>query len=416
SRHPEASMRLLERLQDGLAQTQAQGLQRRRRITGGPCGARQALLADDGLPSRSMLNFSSNDYLGLAGHPALATALGEGASTFGAGSGGSHLVLGHSQAHARLEHTLAAWFQPHIPQARALFLCSGYMANLAVLTALGTQDAAIFSEALNHASLIDGARLARASVHRFPHRDVAALDALLGDSSAPVKIIVSDTVFSMDGSLADVAGLLQLAEKHDAWLVLDDAHGFGILGAQGRGVLEHARLASERIVYIGTLSKAAGVSGAFVAAHETVIEHLVQTARSYIYTTAAPPAVAHALSRSLDIIGGEEGASRRQAVKQRIDQFRCGVAAMLARDMEAYLIDSPTAIQPLVLGSNARTMALARSLEDQGILVGAIRPPTVPAETARLRITLTAAHSNDDVEQLISALRSSLKETGRQVA
>lgn len=408
-------MRLLERLRHGLAKTQAQGLQRRRCVTDGPCGAWQALLANDGLSRRLMLNFSSNDYLGLAGHPALTAALAEGASTFGAGSGGSHLVLGHSQAHARLEHTLADWFQPHIPHARALFLCSGYMANLAVLTALGAQDSTIFSEALNHASLIDGARLARASVHRFPHRDLAALDALLAESTAPVRIIVSDTVFSMDGSLADVAGLLQLAERHDAWLVLDDAHGFGVLGEQGRGALEHAGLASDRIVYIGTLSKAAGVSGAFVAAHETVIDHLVQNARSYIYTTASPPAVAHALSRSLDIIGSEEGATRRQAMRQRIEQFRHGVVAMLSHDMNACLIDSSTAIQPLVLGSNARTMALARSLNDQDILVGAIRPPTVPADTARLRITLSAAHSSDDVEQLMSALRSSLKEPGRHI-
>ncbi len=409
-------MRLLERLRKGLSQTQAQGLQRRRRITDGPCAARQDLLHDDGTPSRSMLNFCSNDYLGLAGHPVVIEALRDGAARFGAGSGGSHLVLGHSQAHARVEDTLADWFQPYIPHARSLFLCSGYMANLAVLTTLGTQDAAIFSEALNHASLIDGARLARASVHRFAHRDLAALDTLLADSAAPVKLIVSDTVFSMDGSLADLAGLLRLAERHDAWLVLDDAHGFGVLGEQGRGALEHAGLVSDRIVYIGTLSKAAGVSGAFIAAHETVIEHLIQNARSYIYTTASPPAVAHALSCSLDIIGGLEGASRRQALKQRIEQFRHGVSALLARDTGTCLIDSPTAIQPLVLGGNARTMALAQSLDRQGILVGAIRPPTVPADTARLRITLTAAHGSDDVEALISALRGALNETGRQAA
>lgn len=409
-------MRLLERLQAGLAQTQAQGLQRRRRVTEGPCGARQHLLADDGMSTRRMLNFSSNDYLGLAGHPALVAALAEGAARYGAGSGGSHLVLGHSQAHARLEHTLSGWFQPHIPHARALFLCSGYMANLAVLTALCGRDAAIFSEALNHASLIDGARLARASVHRFPHRDLAALDALLAGSAAPVKLIASDTVFSMDGSLADMAGLLQLAERHDAWLVLDDAHGFGVLGEHGRGALEHAGLAGDRIVYIGTLSKAAGVSGAFVAAHETVIEHLVQNARSYIYTTASPPAVAHALSCSLDIIGGSEGVKRRQALAQRIEQFRHGVSALLANDTDASLIDSSTAIQPLVLGSNVRTMAFARRLDEQGILVGAIRPPTVPVDTARLRITLTAAHGSDDVEQLIAALRNTFDRTGRLAA
>lgn len=409
-------MRLLERLQQGLAQTRDQGLQRRRRLTDGPCGARQALHAGHGMPPRLMLNFSSNDYLGLAGHPALVKAMGEGASTFGAGSGGSHLVLGHSRAHDRLEQALAEWLRPHIPHAQALFLCSGYMANLAVLTTLGTQDAAIFSEALNHASLIDGARLARASVHRFPHRDLATLEALLAGSAAPVKIIVSDTVFSMDGSLADVAGLLQLAERHDAWLVLDDAHGFGVLGTQGRGALEHAGLASDRIVYVGTLSKAAGISGAFVAAHETVIDHLVQNARSYIYTTASPPAVAHALSCSLAIMGGEEGSSRRQVLAQRIEQFRHGVSALLAHDASACLLDSSTAIQPLVLGSNARTMAFAARLDEQGILVGAIRPPTVPLDTARLRITLTAAHSSEDVERLISALRGILAETGRQAA
>ncbi len=409
-------MRLLEQLHDGLAALQAQGLRRQRRTTASACAPRLTLSGETQGPARQVLNFSSNDYLGLASHAAVTAALGEGAARYGAGSGGSHLILGHSEAHARLEERLAHWQAPYIPDADALYFCSGYMANLAVLTALGSAQATIFSEELNHASLIDGARLARASVQRFAHRDLSALDALLTASSASVKIIASDTVFSMDGSLADTPALLALAERHDAWLVLDDAHGFGVLGRQGRGALEEAGLCSPRIVYVGTLSKAAGVSGAFVAAHQTVVEHLIQRARPYIYTTAAPPAIAHALLTSLDIIGSAEGHALRQRLQAHIAELRDGIGAAIPAGCNARLANSSTAIQPLIVGDNARVMALARQLDDRNILVGAIRPPTVPAGTGRLRITLGATHDSDDLECLIAALRTALREAPAQEA
>lgn len=401
-------MRLLETLHEGLVALEHQGLRRRRRVAGNACAPHQELIDPACGLRRHILNFCSNDYLGLADHAALADALTEGAAQYGTGSGGSHLILGHSHAHAQLEATLANWQAPYIPQADALYFCSGYMANLAVLGALGTAQASIFSEALNHASLIDGARLARANVHRFPHRDLDTLDALLSASTSSIKIIVSDAVFSMDGCVADAANLLELAHRHDAWLVLDDAHGFGVLGAHGRGVLEHAGLCSDRIIYIGTLGKAAGVSGAFVAAHETVVAHLVQHARSYIYTTAAPPALAQALMRSLDIIGSVEGQRLRTQLGTNIKQFREGMQALPLAEQGASLMDSQMPIQPLIVGSNAQVMAISGHLDARNIIVGAIRPPTVPLDTARLRITLCATHTPDDIDALIAALRESL--------
>ena len=279
--------------------------------------------------SRELLMFCSNDYLGLAAHPALADALAEGARLYGAGSGSSHLISGHSSAHAALERALAATVAPAIPDAEALFFCTGFMANLAVLTALGDADAVIFSEELNHASLIDGARLAKASVQRYAHCNVAQLDALLGACTARIKLIVTDAVFSMDGDVAPLDALLALAERHDAWLVVDDAHGFGVLGPQGRGTLAHFGLRSERLIMVGTLGKAAGVAGAFVAAHPTVIQYLIQAARAYIFTTAAPPAVAHALLQSLALMAGEEGEKRRANLVRLQAQLRAGVGAIL---------------------------------------------------------------------------------------
>lgn len=400
--------RLLERLQGEIAALDAQSMRRRRQIAETACAPRQTLTLHGASAPRTMLGFSSNDYLGLAVHPALAAAWAEGAALYGTGSGGSHLILGHSRAHAQLEERLADWMAPFIPEARSLFFCTGYMANLAVLSALGGAEAVIFSEALNHASLIDGARLAKARVERYPHRDVAALDAQLGACDAPVKLIVSDAVFSMDGCIAPVAELLALAERHDAWLVLDDAHGFGVLGATGRGVLEAVGLRSERLVLVGTLGKAAGVAGAFVAAHRTVVDYLVQRARPYIFTTAAPPAVAHALLASLSLIEGEEGDERRGRLQARISQLRQGLAEVLPRDGSAWLPPSPTAIQPLIVGDNARAMQTMALLDAQGLRVGAIRPPTVPAGTARLRIALSASHTEADVARLIDALGQAL--------
>ena len=387
-------MNLIDNVRFQLDELESRSLTRRRRTADTPCAPRQVV---DG---RDMLAFCSNDYLGLAAHPRVVEALREGAALYGAGSGASHLVSGHSRAHAQLEERLAAFEAPHLESARALYFCTGYMANLAVLTGLGsTPDAMIFSEALNHASLIDGARLARAGVTVYPHGDVAALEAKLAASDAPVKIVVTDSVFSMDGDLAPLPALLDLCECHGAWLVVDDAHGFGVLGDNGRGALEHFNLRSTNLVYIGTLGKAAGVSGAFIAAHEDVIELMIQRARPYIYTTAAAPALAHALLASVDIIEGDEGEKRRADLRARIAQLDDGLR--LERWQRPA---STTAIQPIIIGANDEAMAVAARLHEQGLWVPAIRPPTVAAGTARLRVTLSAAHTEQDVAQLTAAL------------
>lgn len=381
----------IDRKLDALA---AHSLVRRRRVTGGACAPRQLV---DG---RELLAFCSNDYLGLASHPLVVEALREGAALYGAGSGASHLVSGHGRAHHLLEERLAASMAPHLEQARALTLCSGYMANLAILTALGGEaDAMIFSEELNHASLIDGARLARAGVAVYPHGDVDALAARLAASGAATRIVVTDSVFSMDGNLAPLPDLLAVCERHGAWLVVDDAHGFGVLGATGRGALEHFGLRSPNLVYMGTLGKAAGVGGAFVAAHASVIEWMVQRARPYIYTTAGPPALAHALLASLDIIGGVEGERRRAHLAGLVRQLRESL------DFQRWtLASSGTAIQPVIIGSNDDALAASAALQEQGLWVPAIRPPTVAPGTARLRVTLSAAHGIDDVAHLAQAL------------
>lgn len=388
------SMDLIDSVNRQLAALDEASLIRRRRVADTRC---TPLLVVDG---RAMLAFCSNDYLGLAAHPRVVDALRAGAQLYGAGSGASHLISGHSRAHAILEERLAEFAAPHIEDARALYLSTGYMANLAVLTALGADsDAVIFSEALNHASLIDGARLAKAHVTVYPHGDVAALDALLGASSAPTKIVVTDAVFSMDGNLAPLPQLLTLCERHGAWLVVDDAHGFGVLGAQGRGALEHFGLRSPNIVYVGTLGKAAGVSGAFIAAHASVIELMIQRARPYIYTTAAPPALAHALLTSLDIITGDEGAALRSHLELLIAQLDTEL-----RLQRWQRVVSHTPIQPILIGPNDEALRIAAALHGRGLWVPAIRPPTVPQGTARLRVTLSAAHTHDEVAQLATAL------------
>jgi 8-amino-7-oxononanoate synthase len=381
----------IDRQLDTLAE---QSLTRRRRTADTACSPRQVV---DG---RAMLAFCSNDYLGLAAHPRVVAALREGAEIYGAGSGASHLVSGHSRAHALLEERLAAFAAPHLVDARALYFCTGYMANLAALTALGSHpDAMIFSEALNHASLIDGARLARAGVTVYPHGDAAALEAKLANSNATTKIVVTDSVFSMDGDLAPLPALLALCERYGAWLVVDDAHGFGVLGEHGRGALEHFGLRSPNLVYIGTLGKAAGVGGAFIAAHASVIELMIQRARPYIYTTAAAPALAHALLASLDIIDSAEGAERRAHLARLV--------ALLDGELRLerwQRLASHTAIQPIVIGANIETLRVAGRLHEQGLWVPAIRPPTVAPGTARLRVTLCASHTEDDVAQLAAAL------------
>lgn len=378
---------LLDSLKAELAELDAQSLRRVRRSLDTPCGPHARV---DG---RDMLAFCSNDYLGLAGEPELADALKAGAERWGCGSGASHLVSGHYTVHDELERRLAAF----VGCERALYLSTGFMANSGVIPALVGRGDAIFADRLNHASLVDGALLSRADLHRYPHADVAALERALAASHAKRKLIVTDSVFSMDGDVAPLADLLALAERFDAWLMVDDAHGFGVLGPEGRGALREAGLDSWRLVYIGTLGKAAGVSGAFVAGQSDAIEWLMQKARTYIFTTGAPPALATALLKSLDLI--EHGADRRRHLAALIAQLRTELK--LARWQ---LMPSRTPIQPVVIGDNAETVAVARALWDDGLWVPAIRPPTVPQGSARLRISLTAAHTARDVERLVAAL------------
>jgi 8-amino-7-oxononanoate synthase len=387
-------MDMIAKLNALLKDLDERSLTRRRRVVETPCAPRLTV------GGRPLLAFCSNDYLGLANHPRMIAALREGVQLYGVGSGGSHLISGHGRAHALLEDRLAEFVSPHLESARALYFSSGYMANMAVLTALGS-DAGfdIFSESLNHASLIDGARLARASVKVYPHADLATLASQLAASTAGTKIVATDSVFSMDGDLAPLPALLALCEQHGAWLVVDDAHGFGTLGEHGRGALEHFALRSPNLVYVGTLSKAAGVGGAFVAAHESVIEMMIQRARPYIYTTAAPPALAHTLLTSLDIIGSGEGAELRARLQMLIAQLDA------ALDLQRWQrVASNTAIQPVIIGANEETLRVSAGLYGRGLWVPAIRPPTVPAGTARLRVTLSATHTRDDVAQLASAL------------
>jgi 8-amino-7-oxononanoate synthase len=377
-------------LERGLAEHAADGLARTRRILESPQGSRVRV------GERVLLAFASNDYLGLANARAIVDAAREGAARFGVGAGASHLIVGHAAPHAALEDELAAFIRP-CANARALTFSSGYLANLAILCTLATRGDAVFADRLNHASLTDAAVLSRAKLHRYPHGDLAALEKALCASSARRRFIVTDAVFSMDGDIGPLPQLLDLAERHDAWLVVDDAHGFGVTG-DGRGTLAHFSLRSERIVYMATLGKAAGVAGAFVAAHPTVIETLVQKARSYIYTTAAPPLLAVALRAALRSI--RDDADRRAHLHQLIASFR-----RAASNLPWPLLPSSTPIQPLVIGDARKAVAVSDALHARGVLVPAIRPPTVPSGTARLRVSLSASHSLADVTELTHALQ-----------
>lgn len=383
---------LEQRLSKELAAIESAGLTRRRRMLESSCGR---LVTVDG---KKLLNFASNDYLGLAGNPEISQALAAGATQWGAGSGASHLVSGHLAPHEALEKEIAAF--TGFP--RALTFSTGYLANLAVTPTLAGRGDAVFADKLNHASLIDAMQQAKANgaeVQRYPHNDMAALEKMLVASTAAHKIIVSDSVFSMDGDLAPLPLLYALAEQYDAWLVIDDAHGFGVLGEQGKGSLAHFNLPSaRRILLMGTLGKAAGVGGAFVAGSEIAIEYLLQKGRSYIFTTAQPPAIACALSKSLQLI--ENGAALRAKLNARIGQLHDELASLPLR-----LLPSITAIQPLIVGANEATLALSKALWERGLWVPAIRPPTVPKGTARLRISLSAAHTAEDIETLSNALK-----------
>jgi 8-amino-7-oxononanoate synthase len=374
-------------LADELAELDRRGLRRQRRVLQTPQSARVRV---DG---RDYIAFCSNDYLGLASHPRLIEAAREGAARYGVGAGASHLILGHATPHHELEHRLAAF----VSLPRALLFSTGYLANIGAVTALVGREDAVFADRLNHASLNDAVLLSRAAFKRYPHFDLAALERLLAGSTARRRLIVTDAVFSMDGDIAPVPELVALAERHDAWLLVDDAHGFGMLGREGRGVLAHFEVHSPRVIYMATLGKAAGVSGAFVAGEAEVVETLVQRARPYIYTTATPPLLAHALLESLELIRREEW--RRDRLRELVRHLRARLQTRRWR-----LEPSKTAIQPLILGANAEAVAVAEALARGGLLVPAIRPPTVPKGTARLRISLSAAHSEDDVERLAAAL------------
>ncbi|MFZ2854172.1 MAG: 8-amino-7-oxononanoate synthase, partial [Rhodocyclaceae bacterium] len=318
-----------------------------------------------------------------------------GARRWGVGSGASHLVSGHQTPHEALEQKLAAF----TGFARALLFSTGYMANLGIVPALVGRGDAVFADKLNHASLIDAVQLSRADSQRYAHGDLAALERLLAASGARRKLILTDAVFSMDGDLAPLPGLLALAERFDAWLVVDDAHGFGVLGPQGRGSLAHFGLpAAERIIYMGTLGKAAGAAGAFVAAHESVVEWLLQRARTYIFTTGASPLIASALCASLEMI--ERGDARRTHLRQLSTQLRDGLAGTRWQ-----LLPSPTAIQPVIIGDNFEALRVADALYERGLWVPAIRPPTVAKGSARLRVSLSAAHTAAQVGQLVDALK-----------
>jgi 8-amino-7-oxononanoate synthase len=377
-------------VQAGLAALEHENLRRVRRVLDSPQEARVVV---DG---RTLLNFASNDYLGLANHPRLRAAAHDAIDRYGVGSGASPLVTGHQRAHEQLEERFARF----TGMPRALLFGSGYAANLGILTALADRHADIFSDRLNHACLNDGALLSRARHIRYPHGDLASLERSLAASSAPVRIVATDAVFSMDGDIAHVPALVALCEQYDAWLVLDDAHGIGVLGG-GRGTLAHFGIASARIVYMATLGKALGSHGALVAGPADVIEWILQRARTYVFSTALPAMAAAAAHEAIAMI--EEDGSRVSALHQRIAQF-----GELTRSLSARAGPSPTAIHPIVLGDAAAALDASHRLAGRGLLVPAIRPPTVPAGTSRLRVSLSAAHTPADVESLAHALKECL--------
>ncbi|CAN1508411.1 BioF 7-keto-8-aminopelargonate synthetase and related enzymes [Burkholderiaceae bacterium] len=400
-----ADMYALNKAQARLTELDQDLLRRKLRITESPCDTSPLV------NGQRLKAFCSNDYLGLANHPELIAALAEGAKRYGVGSGASHLISGHSIAHENLERALATLQAPYIPHAKALFFCTGYLANLSAITALASleNDSAsgsttIYSGKLNHASLIDGVRLAaaqtKASTAIFDHHDLLDLEHKLKLDAATLKIIVTDGVFSMDGDLAPLTELLALAERYDALLIVDDAHGFGVLGDEGCGILEALDLHSQRLIYIGTLGKAAGISGAFICGQSTLIEYILQKARPYIYSTATPPAIAHALLSSLQLITSAEGRRRRQQL--------CNLIAIWQAEMvfsSWQKMSSNTAIQPIVLGENRVALAVSQWLSEAGYWIPAIRPPTVPNGSARLRVTFSASHTVAELRALISTLQ-----------
>jgi 8-amino-7-oxononanoate synthase len=407
-------MSLIEPFEDALAELKRAHRLRLRRVVE-PAVPPALLGADDEslrgttylINGQQRLSFGSNDYLGLSQHPAVIEAAQQACSRYGVGATASPLVCGHSPAHEALEFELAQL----VGLPKALYFYAGYAANVGVIPALVGRGDAIFSDALNHACLIDGARLSRADIHVLPHRDLEALALALQESTARRKLVITDAVFSMDGTVADVAALLALCEQHDAWLLLDDAHGFGVLGEQGEGVLAHAGITRgsqvtppwqgrvDRLIYMATLGKAAGVSGAFVAGHPVIVEWLMQAARTYMFATAAPAMVVEAVRAAVGLIKAEPG--RRAQLHALRDELVWGVErAALPWDLSP----SQTAIQPMMVGRNESALMLMSALERQGVWVPAIRPPTVPKGTARLRISISAAHTSAHVAELVQAL------------
>ena len=373
-----------------LARLDSDDLRRRRRTTESAQGARIVI------NGRPYLSFASNDYLGLAAHPAIAEAACAAARQFGVGAGASHLLTGHHALHDAFETAFARF----VGLPAALLFSTGYAANLGVITSLLGRHDTLFSDRLNHASLVDAARLSGAKHQRYRHNDLADLERRLAASRATTKLIATDAVFSMDGDIARVPALIALAQQYDAWLYLDDAHGFGVLGDKGQGILATGDFPPySRLIYLATLGKAAGVAGAAVAGSADLIEYLVNRARTWIYTTAQPPMLAAAALKSLELMAA--GAGRRAHLQALIGHLRTRLAQLPWR-----LMDSSTPIQPLVVGDNATALRLSQQLAQRGIWLPAIRPPTVPEGTARLRISLSAAHRLEDIDELVDGLEA----------
>jgi len=343
---------------------------------------------------KSMLTFCSNDYLGLANHPEVLKAFKQAADKYGVGSGSAHLINGHSIEHQKLEEELAEF----TGRDRALLFSTGYMANLGVVNALMERGDMIFADRLNHASLIDAGLLSKAKMKRYAHNDVDALQKFYNKNNIENSMILSDGVFSMDGDIAPVQQLSEIAKQQKAWLMIDDAHGFGTLGTTGAGLLEQENVDQhDAPILMATLGKAIGTAGAFIAGSHELIEYLIQTARTYTYTTAMPPAIAAATRASLKIVQNES--ERREKLNQHIQQFKKG-----ARELGIELMPSDTAIQPIMVGSTEKAIKISKQLQKDGILVTAIRPPTVPEGTARLRVTFSAEHTAEDIAILLRAL------------
>jgi 8-amino-7-oxononanoate synthase len=382
----------MDRLKADLQKRSEQGLYRRRLVM------ESAQSVETQINGQKLLSFCSNDYLGLANHPLIKQAFKDATDRFGVGSGSAHLVNGHSQLHHDCERKLAEF----TGRERALLFSTGYMANLAITAALLSRNDYVFQDKLNHASLIDSAQLSRAKFLRYAHNDLAQLQQQLNqaqqDKPDARRLIMTDAVFSMDGDFADIKQMARLAEQSDSWLMIDDAHGFGVLGRTGAGLCEAENLSQKQVpVLMATLGKAVGVSGAFVAGSDVLIETLIQRARSYIFTTASPPAVSAAVMKSIDLIKQE--AWRREKLQHNIDYFK-QQAALLG----IVLMPSDSAIQPVVIGDNHACLSMSQQLFDQGVHVAAIRPPTVPEGSARLRITLSAAHEFSHIDRLLKTL------------